>query len=52
MNSIGTVRSIIDRGDSRSIDITTLRGVSIEVHMCLRDPIRSNHHNKVNDINA
>jgi hypothetical protein len=46
--SIGTIRSIIDRGDSmsieevnsRSIDLTTLRELSIDLHMCLRDPIR------------
>ena len=46
MISIGIVRSIIDRGDSRSIeevnsrsiDITTLREFSIDLHMCLCDP--------------
>ena len=37
MISIGIVRSIIDRGDSRSIDITTLREFSIDLHMCLCD---------------
>ena len=60
MISIGTVGSIIERGNSmsieevnsRSIDITTLREFSIELHMCLHDPIRSNQCNKANDINT
>ncbi len=46
MISIGTVGSIIERGDSmsieevnsRSIDRTTIRVFSIALHMCLRDP--------------
>ena len=46
--SIGTVRSIIEgesisrdieEVNSRSIRITTIRQLSIEFHMCLRDPL-------------
>ena len=48
MISISTVRSIIEGEsisrsiegvNSRSIEVTTLREFSIELHMCLRDPI-------------
>ena len=50
MISIGTVRSIIEgesisRGiegvNSRSIERTTIRQLSIVLHMCLHDPFRS-----------
>ena len=64
MISISTVGSIIERGDSisieevnsRSIDITTIRPLSIALHMCLCDSFRSRliqwDSIKANDINT
>ena len=40
MDGPAVIRSIIDRGDSMSIRRTTIRELSIALHMCLRDPIR------------